>query len=86
MMPQSSMLHIFITGKLLCQLLLSASSLSCISEQNYVAMEIIVFVFDVGHKQGLDLVCSHSYNIIMVDIQNSFDVFISNIVYNSASH
>ena len=79
MMPQSSTLHIFITGKLLCQLLLSASSLSCISQQNYVAMEIIVFVFDVGHKQGLDLVCSHSYNIIMADIQSSVDMFISNI-------
>ena len=48
-------------------------------------MEIIVFVFDVGHKQGLDLVCSHSYNIIMVDIQGLLDVFISNFVIVQAT-
>ena len=86
MMPQSSMLHIFITGKLLCQLLLSASSLSCVFQQNYVAMEIRVFVSDIGHRQGLDLVCSQSYNIILTSIQSSFEVFISNIICNSTIH
>ena len=84
MMPQSSMLHIFITGKLLCQLLLSASSLSCVFQQNYVAMEVQVFVSDIGHQQGKGLVCLHSYKIILTSIKSSFEVFISNIICSSA--
>ena len=59
-------------------------TLMCLPAKLCCYGDLQVFVSNTGHKQGLDLVCSFSYNIILISIQSSFEVFISNIICNSA--